>query len=159
MPPLLVVVAEAPVQDLSQSRQGLDLGEPQSIERNDLDETSFTALLRYDGLWMDYIKVGSENVRLRKLKLTSPKWSINVNGNVFRPGMKSHQLSQAVRNSMREISSPPPDSPDVDASATFRVANPAKNGKAKGLKKNTRFTFQIDKDTGEIKGIVFLRLI
>ena len=135
------------------------IGKPKSTERRELSGGMFIGILRYDGLRMEYLKTGPETVRLRKLDITSPKWLVTINGKEFRPGTDIRQLSPSVRQSIQDFERPPSDNPDVDAAAVLHIAGSTKKGTTAELEKNTRFSFRINKETGTIEAIGFLRLI
>ena len=52
------------------------LGEPESIERRDLSGNMFIGILHYEGLRLEYLKTGNKEIRLRKLDMSSPGWSV-----------------------------------------------------------------------------------
>jgi hypothetical protein len=134
------------------------LGEPRSIERRELSENMFIGILHYEGLMLEYLKTGTREIRLRKLHITGSDWSVSINGKGFRPGMNVDQLSSAIQQSIQDIENPPPDRPDVSASAVLHVASSGKGREGEKLEENTGFSFQID-DAGTIEAIVFHRLI
>ena len=134
------------------------LGSPKSSKRHSLSGDMFIGVLRYDGLMLEYLKTGPEKIRLRKLHVTSPKWSLRINGEEFRPGMKTGQLSPTVQRSIQDIDSPPRNRPNVKASTVLHVANTAKGKNTVQLESNTRFSIQID-DADTIEAIIFHRLL
>lgn len=134
------------------------LGEPRSTERRELSENMFIGVLRYEGLMLEYLKTGTEDLRLRKLHITDSDWSVTINGKDLRPGVKVNQLSSVVQQSMQDIENPPPGRPDVSASAVLHIASSGKGREGEKLEENTGFSFQID-DAGTIDAIIFHRLI
>jgi hypothetical protein len=102
------------------------LGEPKSIERRDLSGNMFIGILHYDGLRLEYLKTGTKEIRLRKLDISSPGWSVTINGKELHPGMEISQLSTTVRESIKHFERSPSDNPDVDAAAVLHVANKTK---------------------------------
>jgi len=135
------------------------LGEPKSIERRDLSGNMFIGILHYDGLRLEYLKTVTREIRLRKLDISSPGWSITINGKELHPGMEISQLSTTVRESIEHFERSPSDNPDVDATAVLHVANATKGKSSDRLEENTRFSFRIDTTAGTIKAIGFNRLI
>lgn len=135
------------------------LGEPKSIERRDLSGNMFIGILHYDGLRLEYLKTGTKEIRLRKLDISSPGWSVTINGKELHPGMEISQLSTTVRESIKHFERSPSDNPDVDAAAVLHVANKTKGKSSDRLEENTRFSFRIDTTAGTIEAIGFNRLI
>jgi hypothetical protein len=105
-------------------------GKPETLTHESPYGQNILAFLSYEGFRLEYIKYNKDDpdskYELRKLELTSPVWSLTVNGTKLQPGMDASQLSPTVRQTLdRDFSK------SEDAFGAIVVAKPGTAKQAK----------------------------
>ena len=84
-------------------------GEPELMSHESPFGHMVLAYLRYDGLRLDYVQYDKDSPQstyeLRELRMTSPEWSLRLNGTDLHPGMSVERLSPVIQQNIRAGSS------------------------------------------------------